>query len=138
MDSRRPYSAGGSDDPKEPESPKEEDPMQELVRFIAQHLVDNPAQVSVTEVSSGQTMILELRVETADIGQVIGREGRMAEALRVIVHAASRKQGRTAVLEIFDGRGSRKTFAAPIILRAARGPERSPVSFHAPQAVQKA
>ena len=56
--------------------------MRELVKYMAQHLVDHPAVVSVKEFASGQTMILELHVEKSDVGKVIGREGRTAQALR--------------------------------------------------------
>ena len=54
--------------------------MKNLVAYIAQSLVDNPNSVSVAEVSSGQTMVLELHVAKPDIGKVIGRQGRTAQA----------------------------------------------------------
>jgi uncharacterized protein len=73
-----------------------------LVTVIAQHLVDNPDSVVVAEVSSGQTMVLELRVAKTDIGKVIGRQGRTANALRTILSAASAKEHKRAVLEILE------------------------------------
>ena len=76
--------------------------MRDLVTFIAQSLVDNPNSVSVDEVSSGQTMVLELHVAKPDIGKVIGRQGRTAHALRTIINAASAKEKKRAVLEIVE------------------------------------
>jgi hypothetical protein len=73
-----------------------------LVSVIAQSLVDNPTSVSVDEVTSGQTTVLELHVAKPDIGKVIGRQGRTAHALRTIIHAASAKEKRRAVLEIIE------------------------------------
>lgn len=73
-----------------------------LVSFIAKRLVDNPTSVSVDEISSGQTMVLELHVAKPDIGKVIGRQGRTAHALRTIINAASAKEKRRAVLEIVE------------------------------------
>lgn len=69
---------------------------------ISRHRVDNPDSVSVGEVSSGQTMVLELRVAKADVGKVIGREGRTAHALRTIVQAVTAKRRQRAVLEILE------------------------------------
>jgi hypothetical protein len=76
--------------------------VKDLVAVISRHLVDNPDSVSVGEVSSGQTMVLELRVAKADVGKVIGREGRTAHALRTIVHAVTAKHKKRAVLEILE------------------------------------
>jgi predicted RNA-binding protein YlqC (UPF0109 family) len=76
--------------------------VKDLVSLIAKSLVDNPTSVSVDEVSSGQTMVLELHVAKPDIGKVIGRQGRTAHALRTIINAASAKEKRRAVLEIIE------------------------------------
>jgi predicted RNA-binding protein YlqC (UPF0109 family) len=73
-----------------------------LVSYIAKSLVDNPNSVSVDEIFSGQTMVLELHVAKPDIGKVIGRQGRTAHALRTIINAASAKQKKRAVLEIIE------------------------------------
>jgi len=78
------------------------DSVKNLVSFIAKSLVDNPTSVSVDEISSGQTMVLELHVAKPDIGKVIGRQGRTAHALRTIINAASAKEKRRAVLEIIE------------------------------------
>jgi hypothetical protein len=74
--------------------------MKDLVTFIAQNLVDDPGMVSVNEVSSGQTMVLELHVAKTDIGKVIGRQGRTANALRTILNAAAAKERKRTLLEI--------------------------------------
>jgi predicted RNA-binding protein YlqC (UPF0109 family) len=76
--------------------------VKELVTVIAQRLVDNPDSVTVGEVTSGQTMVFELRVAKTDIGKVIGRQGRTAHALRTIITAASAKDKKRAVLEIME------------------------------------
>jgi predicted RNA-binding protein YlqC (UPF0109 family) len=76
--------------------------MRDLVTFIAQSLVDNPESVSVGEASSGQTMVLELHVAKTDIGKVIGRQGRTAQALRTIINAASARDRKRTVLEIIE------------------------------------
>jgi hypothetical protein len=76
--------------------------VKDLVALISRHLVDNPDSVSVGEVSSGQTMVLELRVAKVDVGKVIGREGRTAHALRTIIQAVTAKRRQRAVLEILE------------------------------------
>ena len=74
----------------------------ELITVIAKALVDNPDQVTVNEVASSQTSIIELTVAKSDLGQVIGRQGRMANALRTILLAVSTKQRRRSTLEIIE------------------------------------
>jgi uncharacterized protein len=76
--------------------------VKDLVTVIAQSLVDNPGSVSVGEISSGQTTVLELRVAKEDMGKIIGRQGRTAYALRTIITAASAKDKRRTVLEIME------------------------------------
>jgi predicted RNA-binding protein YlqC (UPF0109 family) len=76
--------------------------MKNLVAYIVQSLVDNPNSVSVAEASSGQIMVLELHVAKPDIGKVIGRQGRTAQAMRTIINAASAKEKRRAVLKIVE------------------------------------
>ncbi len=76
--------------------------VKDLVTVIAQRLVDKPDSVSVGEISSGQTTVLELRVAKTDVGKVIGRQGRTAHALRTIINAASARDKRRAVLEIME------------------------------------
>jgi uncharacterized protein len=76
--------------------------MKELVRFIAQALVDKPDEVEVREVEGEKTTVLELRVAETDLGKVIGRQGRTARAMRTIVNAAATKLKKRAVLEILE------------------------------------
>ena len=74
--------------------------MTELVKYIAQSLVDHPEEVTVTEVQGEQALILELRVAPDDMGKVIGKQGRIAKAIRSVVKAASLKSGQTVLVEI--------------------------------------
>lgn len=76
--------------------------MKELVRFIAQSLVDNPEQVQVNEIEGEQTSVIELKVAKEDLGKVIGKQGRTARAMRTILSAASTKIRKRAVLEILE------------------------------------
>ncbi|MFZ3114840.1 MAG: KH domain-containing protein [Syntrophales bacterium] len=76
--------------------------MKELVKYMAQALVDNPDVVEVTEVIGEQTSVLELRVAKEDLGKVIGKQGRTAKAMRTILSAASTKLHKRAVLEIIE------------------------------------
>lgn len=76
--------------------------MKELVEYIAKALVDKPEMVSINEISSEKTMILELRVAHDDIGKVIGKQGKIIKSIRVILNAASAKVGIRASLEILD------------------------------------
>jgi predicted RNA-binding protein YlqC (UPF0109 family) len=76
--------------------------MKELIKYISQSLVDNPDKVEVTEVIGQQTSVIELRVAKEDLGKVIGKQGRTAQAIRTILSAASAKVHKRAVLEILD------------------------------------
>ncbi|MDP2645982.1 MAG: KH domain-containing protein [Desulfobacterales bacterium] len=76
--------------------------MKDLVKMIAQALVDNPDQVVVEEIVGGQTTVLELAVAKEDIGKIIGKQGRTAHAIRTILGAASAKLKKRAVLEIME------------------------------------
>jgi predicted RNA-binding protein YlqC (UPF0109 family) len=76
--------------------------MKELVKFIAQSLVDNPEQVQVNEIEGEQTSVIELKVAKQDLGKVIGKQGRTARAMRTILSAASTKIRKRAVLEILE------------------------------------
>ena len=73
--------------------------MKELVRSMAQALVDRPEEVEVREVEGEKTTVLELKVAESDLGKVIGRQGRTARAMRTIVNAAATKLKKRAVLE---------------------------------------
>ncbi|MEI3525967.1 MAG: KH domain-containing protein [Eubacteriales bacterium] len=74
--------------------------MKELVEVIAKALVDNPDAVSVTEKEEGEETILELTVDPSDMGKVIGKQGRIAKAIRSVVKAAASREDKKAVLEI--------------------------------------
>ena len=76
--------------------------MKDLISEIAQALVDRPEEVSVSEVEGGQTLILELKVAKEDIGKIIGKRGRTAQAIRTILSAASGKAKKRIVLEIVE------------------------------------
>jgi predicted RNA-binding protein YlqC (UPF0109 family) len=74
--------------------------MRELVEVIAKALVDNPDAVEVKEISGEQSVILELKVAQDDMGKVIGRQGRIAKAIRTVVKAAATKENKRVVVEI--------------------------------------
>ena len=76
--------------------------MKELIKYIAQALVDHPEEVSVAEVEGNQTSVLELKVAKEDLGKVIGKQGRTARAMRTILSAASAKLKKRSVLEIIE------------------------------------
>jgi predicted RNA-binding protein YlqC (UPF0109 family) len=76
--------------------------MKDLVKYIAQALVDYPEQVSVNEVIGNQTSVLELKVAKEDLGKIIGKQGRTARAVRTILSAASAKIKKRTVLEIIE------------------------------------
>jgi predicted RNA-binding protein YlqC (UPF0109 family) len=74
--------------------------MKELVEYIAKALVDDPSQVEVTQIEGATSVILELRVAPDDMGRVIGRGGRVANAMRTLLRVVAAKQGKRVTLEI--------------------------------------
>lgn len=76
--------------------------IQEFITRIARELVDAPEGVVVTILESGSTIIVELTADPTDIGKVIGREGRMAQSMRVLLTAVATKLGKKAVLQIVE------------------------------------
>lgn len=74
--------------------------MKELVEIIAKSLVDHPEEVKVNEVAGEQSIILELKVAQEDMGKVIGKQGRIAKAIRTVVKAAAIKEEKRVVVEI--------------------------------------
>ena len=74
--------------------------MQELLTFVAQSLVEHPEQVSVTETEGPEAVILELHVAEDDMGEVIGKQGRIAKAIRAVVKAATLKNSKPVFVEI--------------------------------------
>jgi predicted RNA-binding protein YlqC (UPF0109 family) len=77
-------------------------PVIELVEWIAKSLVDNPEKVHVSQIDGEQSSIIELRVAQEDIGKVIGKQGRNAQAIRIILGAAGMKLKRRFNLEIIE------------------------------------
>jgi predicted RNA-binding protein YlqC (UPF0109 family) len=76
--------------------------MKELIQYITHTLVDYPDQVEVTELTGNQTNVIELKVAKDDIGKIIGRSGRTANAIRTILNCASTKLNRRYILHIID------------------------------------
>ena len=76
--------------------------MKDLIISIAKALVDHPEQVEVLEVAGEQILVLELKVAKSDMGKVIGKQGRTANAIRAILNAASGKIRKRYVLEILE------------------------------------
>ncbi len=74
----------------------------DLVEYIVKSLVDSPEEVTVNVIEGEKSTILELKVATEDIGKVIGKQGRIAKAIRTILSASATKSGKHAVLEILD------------------------------------
>lgn len=74
--------------------------MKELVEYMARALVNNPDQVEVLEVNATRSVIYELSVAQEDMGRVIGKGGRVANAMRTLLRVAAAKQGKRAMLEI--------------------------------------
>jgi predicted RNA-binding protein YlqC (UPF0109 family) len=76
--------------------------IKELIEFIALQLVDHPTDVKVNAIEGEKTVVLELRVHPDDLGKIIGRQGRSAQAMRTILNMAATKAGKRAVLEILE------------------------------------
>ncbi len=76
--------------------------MKEIVETTARALVDNADKVQVTEIEGEKTIVIELRVDPQELGKVIGKQGRIARALRTLLSAMGRKTGKRVVLEILE------------------------------------
>ena len=76
--------------------------MKELVEVIAKSLVDYPDQVVVTETENEKAIVLELRVAQSDMGKVLGKQGRIAKAIRSVVKAAASKEEKKVIVEIMQ------------------------------------
>lgn len=74
--------------------------MKQVLEIIARSLVDHPEAVSVTEVEAEDSVTLELRVAEDDMGKVIGKQGRIAKAIRTVVKAAANRENKRVVVEI--------------------------------------
>jgi len=76
--------------------------MKDLITMIAQALVDQPEDVSIVEIEGSHSSVLELSVAKSDLGRIIGKNGRTAQAIRTVLSAASGKSRKRHVLEIVD------------------------------------
>ena len=76
--------------------------MKELVEVIAKALVDDPDSVAVSERQDGRTTVIEVRVADSDMGKVIGKQGRIAKAIRSVVKAAAAKEDNKVVVDIIQ------------------------------------
>jgi predicted RNA-binding protein YlqC (UPF0109 family) len=76
--------------------------MKDLVQFVAKQLVNNPDAVEVRETQGEVGSLLELRVAKEDLGRIIGKQGRTAQAIRVLLYAVAARAGRRATLEIIE------------------------------------
>ena len=76
--------------------------IKELILYIAQAIVDNPDEVTVSVIESAQTNILELKVAKSDLGKVIGKKGRNIQAIRTILNSVSGKVKKRVVLELIE------------------------------------
>ena len=76
--------------------------MKELLLYMAKNLVDNPDEVTVTEIDNEDGKVLELRVAEGDMGKVIGRQGRIAKEIRTIIKTVALRTGERVSVEIMD------------------------------------
>lgn len=76
--------------------------MKELITYIAQNLVDNPDEVSVTENIQGDEVMYEVRVADGDMGKIIGRQGRVVKEIRVLTRSVAQRRGKRVSVEIVD------------------------------------
>ena len=76
--------------------------MKELLLYIAQNLVDNPDDVTVTERETDSETVFELRVNSSDVGKVIGRQGRIAKEIRALMRSVAQRQGKRISVDIMD------------------------------------
>ena len=75
--------------------------MKELLLYMARNLVDNPEEVTVTEIPGDET-VLELRVAPEDMGKVIGRQGRIAKEIRTLIRSCAQRDGQRVTVDIVD------------------------------------
>jgi hypothetical protein len=78
--------------------------MKELIEFIARSLVDDPTEVDVNQVRRGSQIVMNLQVAKEDMGRVIGRNGRVANAMRILLRVAAAQEGKRAILDIIEPR----------------------------------
>ncbi|MEI7905870.1 MAG: KH domain-containing protein [Bacteroidota bacterium] len=76
--------------------------MREFLEYVAKRLVDNPDSVVITEEDKDNKVIFKIKVDQADIGKIIGKQGRTAQSMRVLLSAVAAKSGKRAILEVED------------------------------------
>jgi predicted RNA-binding protein YlqC (UPF0109 family) len=76
--------------------------VKDLIEFIATSLVDDPTQVHVTQARRGPTVVFRLQVAKEDMGRVIGKNGRVANAMRILLNVAAAREGKQASLDVAD------------------------------------
>ena len=76
--------------------------MKDLLTYIAQNLVEHPQAVDVQETETDGNVVLELRVDSSDMGKVIGRQGRIAKEIRTLMRSVAQRQGKKVSVEIMD------------------------------------
>lgn len=76
--------------------------MRDFIEYIAKQLVDNPEAVSLLDEEKDGKIVFKLKVGEADVGKIIGRKGRTAQAMRVLLSAVAAKNGKRAILEVLD------------------------------------
>ncbi|OQB15766.1 MAG: hypothetical protein BWY15_00479 [Firmicutes bacterium ADurb.Bin193] len=74
--------------------------MKELLEFIAKSLVEKPDEVSVTQVETEMSLVLELRVAATDMGKIIGKQGKIAKAIRSVIRASAAKEKKKVIVDI--------------------------------------
>jgi predicted RNA-binding protein YlqC (UPF0109 family) len=78
--------------------------VKDLIEYIARNLVDDPEQVEVTQIRRGSDIVFKLHVAKEDMGRVIGKQGRIANAIRSLVNVSAARNGKTVDLDIEDPR----------------------------------
>ena len=76
--------------------------MREFLEYVAKQLVDNPDAVTITEEEKDNKIVFKLKVGQSDVGKIIGKQGRTAQSIRVLLSAVAAKHGKRAILEVED------------------------------------
>ncbi len=76
--------------------------MREFLEYVAKHLVDDPASVVISEEEKDEKIVFRIKVAQPDIGKIIGKQGRTAQSMRVLLSAVAAKTGKRAILEVED------------------------------------
>lgn len=76
--------------------------MKELLEFVIKSLVDNQEAVCITETSKDKSIVYEIKVDASDIGKIIGKQGRIAKAIRTLIKAIATKENKKVIIEILD------------------------------------